>query len=121
MRKVFSINKISLVIFALIQLQLILPHQSRADSVSFNIFASDLRDATGQMMPVNGLVILVASTNDAAFGAPTSTAFTTGDDIVLAKWDLNGFGEPGLLLDAANGLQLTGGWNAGDPPSPYFS
>lgn len=84
-------------------------------SVTLNVSAGNLNDASGNPMPTNGLVLLIASTNDSTFGAPTPDTFVAGDDIIIAKWDLSTWSTPGLLLDSTGPVTLEGGWNAGDP------
>jgi len=84
-------------------------------SVTLNVGAGYLNDASGIPMPTNGLVLLIASTNDSTFGAPTPDTFVGGDDIIIARWDLSTWGTPGLLLDSTGPVALEGGWNAGDP------
>lgn len=81
--------------------------------------ADQLKDNVGAPMSVNGLVVLVASTQDAVFGSPTDTAFATGDDLEVARWNLSGTGTPGQLSDTAN-LTLSGFWTATDPLKLYW-
>jgi hypothetical protein len=84
-------------------------------SVTLNVSAANLNDAGGTPMPTNGLVLLVASTNDATFGAPTFDSFVSGDDYIIASWNLATWSTPGLLLGSTGPVILGGGWNAGDP------
>jgi len=72
-------------------------------------------------MSTNGLVLLVASTNNLAFGEPTSTSFATGDDVVLFRSDLSGLGEPGFF-EAVLNLSLSSfpGLKRGDPVQLYW-
>ncbi|MGZ5544940.1 MAG: hypothetical protein ACXWIU_09715, partial [Limisphaerales bacterium] len=70
-----------------------------AHALSISIDANLVKDANGNAMPSTGLVILVASTSDSTFNAPTPLNFVTGDDIIIGKWDLRtntggGFTEP---------------------------
>jgi hypothetical protein len=69
----------------------------QASALTIEMDADLLKDANGAPMPVTGLVLLVASTNDATFNAPTPLSFVSGDDIILGKLDLTAFGEPGVL------------------------
>lgn len=73
-----------------------------AHALSISLDANLLKDANGNAMPTTGLVMLVASTNDSTFNAPTPLNFVTGDDVIIAKWDLTsansgGFDTPGVL------------------------
>lgn len=91
-----------------------------AHALSISIDANLLKDANGNAMPTTGLVILVASTSDSTFNAPTPLNFVSGDDVIIAKWDLSsasggGFDTPGVLsafinttvpVSASNPLQL---------------
>ena len=91
-------------------------------TVTFNIDAYDLRTANGsELMSTNGLVLLVASTNNLSFGEPTATSFATGDDVVLFRGDLSGLGEPGFFEAAVN-LTLSSfpGLKPGDPVQLYW-
>lgn len=89
-------------------------------TVTLNMSVAYLNDSEGSPMPTTGLVLLVASTNDDTFGTPTLDAFVSGDDTILAKWDLSTWSTPGLLLGSTGPLTLTGGWNAGDPLQLYW-
>lgn len=62
----------------------------------------------------SGLLLLVASTGNQSFVAPTSTAFVSGDDVELGRWSLSGGGEPGAFSQTIV-LNLTGGVAAGNP------
>lgn len=73
-----------------------------AQALSISLDSSTLKDANGNPMPTTGLVVLVASTSDGTFNAPTPLNFASGDDIVIAKWDLSGFGTPGVLSAFTN-------------------
>ena len=89
-------------------------------TVTLNMSVAYLNDAEGSPMPTTGLVLLVASTNDGTFGAPTSESFVNGDDTIVAKWDLSTWSTPGLLLGSTGPLTLAGGWNEGDPFQLYW-
>jgi hypothetical protein len=92
-----------------------------ADEVTLNINARWLKTAEGQLMPTNGLVLLVASTNDAVFSGPTTNAFTSGDDIVLIRGDLSGTRTAGWFTGATNNLVVNiGGLNSGAPLALYW-
>lgn len=80
-----------------------------------NVDAEFLKTSGGLAMPSTGLVILTASTTDATFESPTSSAFVVGDDIELKRWDLTlgGWGD-GAFQDTTGSLTLSGAWTAGD-------
>ncbi|MGZ5567521.1 MAG: hypothetical protein ACXWKG_10935 [Limisphaerales bacterium] len=89
-------------------------------ALTIQVDADLLKDSSGNAMPTNGLVILVASTTDTNFNGPTAGAFTTGDDIVVAKFNLASSGAPGVLIDVAASLSFSGNWNPGDPLAIYW-
>jgi len=106
---------------ALVLLGALMLFESVANAtVTINLSAGVLRDSAGNMMPLSGLVILVASTLDTQFGGPTATSFVSGDDIELARFDLSAPGNPGDLTAAANNLALAGSWNVGDPLAMFW-
>ena len=72
--------------------------------ITFNIDALDLKTSGGaSLMPVSGLVLLVASTTDATFGTLTAGSsltvgsFLSGDDLILYRGDLSGTATPGYF------------------------
>ena len=86
---------------------------SAQGAITINFGAADLRLAGGtDFVPVNGLVIIEASTLDSTFNAPTPSGFVSGDDIEIARGSVNPAGQ---LTLAANGLTLSGNWTTGDP------
>jgi len=91
-----------------------------SQALTITVDADLLKDANGVAMSTNGLVILVASTTDGTFNGPTSGAFATGDDIVIAKFNLLSSGAPGVLIDVAPSLSFSGNWNPGDPLAIYW-
>jgi hypothetical protein len=88
-------------------------------ALTISVDADLLKNADGSPMPMTGLVVLVASTTDSTFNAPSSGSFVSGDDIVLAKFDLQK-ATNGVLLDIVNGLTFSGSWNQGDPFAIYW-
>ncbi|MBE0544076.1 MAG: hypothetical protein IH623_22265 [Verrucomicrobia bacterium] len=89
-------------------------------TVTFNIDAADLRTAGGELMPLNGQVLLVASPTDAVFGGPTPDAFVTGDDVILFRGELN-LGMPGIFQASVNfAFESFPGLNPGDPVQLYW-
>jgi hypothetical protein len=98
---------------------LLLQTEARA-YVTIDITAAMLTDSSGNPMPVPRLVILVASTNDSHFSAPTATSFVSGDDIIVKKWDLSAEDTAGVLFDTTGPLSLTGNWGVGDPLAIYW-
>ena len=93
--------------------------KSFGSTVTINIDADLLKTASGQAMPATGLVILVANTNNTAFSQPTSQAFVSGGDVIVARWDLSAFGTAGVLLDTAS-FGLSGALTTGDPLQLYW-
>jgi hypothetical protein len=91
-----------------------------SQALTIQVDADLLKDANGAAMSTNGLVVLVASTTDSTFSGPTSGAFATGDDIVVAKFNLASSGAPGVLIDVAPSLSFSGNWNPGDPLAIYW-
>ena len=90
-------------------------------TITIQVDAANLKDANGTLMPTTGLVILAASTTDLVFGSPTVTAFFSGDDIELKRWDFStGTGTPGQFSDFTGSLTFTGSWNANDPLQLYW-
>jgi len=91
-------------------------------TVTLNVDAADLRTANGsELMSTNGLILLVASTNDLAFGGPTATSFVTGDDVVLFRTDLSSLGEAGFFQGVVNiSLSSFPGLEPGDPVQLYW-
>src|SRR4051812_3285520 len=79
-----------------------------AHALSITIDADLLKDASGNPMSTNGLVLLVASTTDTNFAAPTPLSFVSGDDIIVGKWDLRNsdfytnHSNAGVLIDFTN-------------------
>lgn len=88
-------------------------------AVSMNVDAERLKDVLGAPMQVSGLVVLTAGTSG-TFPGPTPSSFTSGDEIVLKKWDLSAFGTPGALQDTTGDLALSGAWDEGDPLQLYW-
>jgi hypothetical protein len=90
-------------------------------SITINLGAATLQDARGNPMPTTGLVILVATTNDTQFQGPTATAFVSGDDIEVARFDLSSSGcGGGCLTDSTGTLNLFGTWKANNPLAIYW-
>jgi hypothetical protein len=88
-------------------------------SIGISVDADLLQNADGTPMPMTGMVLLVASTTDSTFNAPTAGSFVSGDDIIVARFNLMG-ATNGVLIDFAPGLILSGSWNAGDPLAIYW-
>jgi hypothetical protein len=113
MKKIILIAAISLMTFA-----------AKA-TISFFVSAGDLRNSSASgtnLMSLDGLVILVASTTDSVFNGPTSSSFATGDDVVLYRGDLHESGQPGLFQPSAIIIDLSSfsGLNAGDPVKLFW-
>ncbi|MCL4788459.1 MAG: hypothetical protein KJ070_16985 [Verrucomicrobia bacterium] len=89
-------------------------------TVTINLDAADLRTADGQLMPLGGQVLLVASTNDATFGGPTPAAFASGGDVVLLRRSLDS-GQPGYFQAGVNlDFAAFPGLKPGDPIQLYW-
>lgn len=89
-------------------------------TVTFNIDAADLRTAGGELMPLNGQVLLVASPTDAVFGGPTPETFVSGDDVILFRGELN-LGVPGIFQVSVNfAFESFPGLGPGDPVQLYW-
>ncbi|MFM2082400.1 MAG: hypothetical protein RL380_1091 [Verrucomicrobiota bacterium] len=71
-------------------------------------------------MPTTGLVIMVASTTDTNFAAPTASGFVSGDEVEVARWNLSGQATAGILVDGTIPLTLSGNWNSADPIAIYW-
>ncbi len=79
-------------------------------TVTINFYAGDLRSSTGTLMPVGGLLELVADTSRNGFSTPTSSTFVSGDDAVIATFALNGnLTGNGVNGQTANTLAITPG------------
>lgn len=92
-------------------------------AVSISLDAEKLVTDSGSAMPTSGLLLLVVSTEDGSFGLPTAEAFLpdTGDDVVLASWDLSDGGNvAGVFSGLASNLNYDGGMDAGDPLMLYW-
>ncbi len=93
-------------------------------AVTLNIAAADLRTSSGDLMPVGGLVLLVASTTDVSFGAPRADYFVSGDDLILQAWGLQREGvfqgAPNLTLDLGQANPSFPNLTQGDPLRLYW-
>ncbi|MCF7762222.1 MAG: hypothetical protein K9N62_00960 [Verrucomicrobia bacterium] len=89
-------------------------------SVTLDTTAAILGDESGNVLPSTGLVLLIASTVDRTFAEPTVDAFVSGDDLIVARWDLSAWGTPGWLVESTGPIALRGGWDAGDPLQLYW-
>jgi len=86
-------------------------------SVTIDFGAAVLQTTGPAPMPVGGLVILAASTENSLFNAPLDTAFVSGDDIEIKRWALT---TEGQLLTTTGPLTLSGNWTAADPLQFYW-
>jgi len=93
--------------------------QDPASALSINLDAERLKDALGSAMPVSGLVVLTTGTTG-TFPGPTPQSFSSGDELVLKKWDLSAFMTAGVLQDTTGELALSGAWDQGDPLRMYW-
>ena len=62
---------------------------AQADSVSIEVNAGILSNATGIPLPDNGLLQLVVS-QSGTFAAPTANSFVTGDNYIAYQFAVNG-------------------------------
>lgn len=83
-------------------------------TVTIQVQAGELQDASGNPMPTSGLVLLVASTENDVFEAPTANRFTPQDDQVVFRGNLDSTGVPGNLAITIPALDLGNGWSSGD-------
>jgi len=90
-------------------------------SIFFDIQGELLKNSSGTAIPVNALILLVADTTNNGFANITDgsslalNAFlNSGDDRVLARFDLSSSGTAGLFAEGPS-LSFGGGWNETDP------
>ena len=108
---------------------------SNAASVSFNVAAEALKDSSGSLMMQTGVVLLVASTDNAVFEPVGAGVYDTGDfigggdDVILWRTDVTANATDGLLFDSTPPLVLDDAdmgagfipnLTAGDPISLYW-
>ena len=78
-------------------------------TATLNVGAIPLQTAGGANMGVNGIVILVASTNGTTFGGPTATSFVSGGNLEVARWNLSGTATAGEFSDTTGPISVSGG------------
>ena len=100
---------------------------SSAVTVSFNVSAGNLTNAAGDLMPVNGIILMVGSTVDREFtdavdpGAYNVGDFLGADDVIFYRGDLTGSGsEAGLFSESVELDTDAFGLVANDPVSLYW-
>ena len=73
-------------------------------------------------MAPTGILILVADANGNGFGGPSATAFVTGDDVLVGKWDIatHGGNSSGVFSGSTGALSFAGEWGQGDPLAIYW-
>jgi len=92
-------------------------------SVTINVGADTLRDATGTPIPVGtGLIMLVADRDGNGFAGPANGAFVSGDDFEIARWSISGgvpatAGKLSAVIGPANYITVdpSGTWGSPDP------
>ena len=91
-------------------------------SVSINISAERLQDPSGIDMAESGVIVLVADTSGGGFEGPSDTAFVTGDDFMIGKWDIAtaGGNMPGAFQGTTGAVSFSGDWGKGDPLAIYW-
>lgn len=95
----------------------ILPVSGQAAIITID--AELLKNALGGAMPTTGLVVLTAGPTG-TFGGPTALSFTSGDEVVLQRWDLAAFGMAGILSDRTSDFAFSGSLGEGDPVRIYW-
>ncbi len=90
-----------------------------ASAVTINIDAEVLKAADGSPMGQSGRVILTAATSG-VFSGPSGTNFTTGDEMLLASWDLAAWATDGIFSGSTGALSFSGLWNQGDALRLYW-
>ncbi len=91
-------------------------------SVSFNISAERLQDPGGFDMAESGVLVLVADTSGGGFEGASDSAFVTGDDYMIGKWDIvtGGGNTPGTFQGTSGAVSFSGDWGEGDPLAIYW-
>ncbi|MCZ6672454.1 MAG: hypothetical protein O7C75_05875, partial [Verrucomicrobia bacterium] len=91
-------------------------------AITINIGAEKLKDPGGYDMAVAGVVVLVADANRNGFGGAGDTSFVTGDDVMIAKWDIasGGGNNPGAFQGTTGSVPFSGDWDEGDPLAIYW-
>jgi hypothetical protein len=90
-----------------------------AHALTITIDLELLKNAGGTPMPVSGLVVLTAATSGTFYG-PAPDTFAGGDELVLHRWNLSAFAQPGICSDTVSDLTLGGSWTTGDPLRVYW-
>ncbi|MFM2294955.1 MAG: hypothetical protein RLZZ350_1368 [Verrucomicrobiota bacterium] len=98
----------------------LLPARDALALATLNLGALPLKTAGGSLMSLNGLVILVASTNGTTFGGPTASSFVSSGNIEVARWNLSGSGSPGELGDTTGPISVTGSVASGQALALYW-
>ncbi len=88
---------------------------SAAASISFNVAAGQLRDASGTAL-TSGLIILVIDTDDNGFEIPSETDFAPGaGDLEVYRWNFSEGGNvPGEFLAFASIAEYNAAWSEDD-------
>ena len=79
---------------------------AQADSVSIEVNAGILSNATGTPLPDNGLLQLVVS-QSGTFTAPTANSFVTGDNYIAYQFAVNGSTTSGVNGETDTPITLT--------------
>jgi|UniRef100_UPI003784643F MYXO-CTERM domain-containing protein len=90
-------------------------------SILFDLSGELLKNNSGVAIPTNALILLVADTTNNGFATITdgsslalNAALNSGDDRVLARFDLSNSGTAGVFAEGPS-LNLGSGWDTGDP------
>ena len=90
-------------------------------SILFDLQGEVLKNDSGSPIPVNSLVLLVADTTNNGFATIADGSslalndfLNSGDDRILARYDLTNSGTSGVFAEGPS-LTFGGGWDQGDP------
>lgn len=79
----------------------------QAQTVSLHIDAGLLENTTGTAVVANGMLLQILASPSGVFSAPTSSAYVTGDNVLLGNFAMNSnSGNAGETLTNANNLSL---------------
>ncbi len=87
----------------------------RAQTVSFEIDAGLLQNATGTAVEANGGLLQLIASPSGTFSAPTSSAYVTGDNVLVSSFAMNSNGgTAGLTVNDFTNLALSSTLTAGE-------
>lgn len=95
--------------------------ESLSASILFDVQGELLKSGAGAAIGTNSLVMLVADTTRNGFATiadgsslALNSSLNSGDDLVVARWNLSNTATAGVFADTAS-LNLGSGWDNGDP------